>query len=277
MKNSRRKFLKNTSLAALSLSVLPVEILTRGTKSRPPTLVLCNQTTLDAYGQGPFYTANAPEIQNNLLASLDEPGTRLILSGQVKNLDCSLVVPDAIIDIWHANDDGAYDNTGFTLRGKTLSNAQGFYLFETILPGKYLNGSQYRPSHIHFKITPPNFPTLTTQLYFEGDTDIPNDYAASIISGEYDASERIIPITMNSENKYEGTWDIIVDGSGTNSVNDLHLTKGMIYSVSPNPFCNRMVINYGLFESSKVNISIYNLAGQMVATIEEQNQNQGKY
>ncbi len=277
MKNSRRKFLKNTSLAALSLSVLPVEILTRGTKSKPPSPVLCNQTTLDAYGQGPFYTANAPEIQNNLLASLDEPGTRLILSGQVKNLDCSLVVPDAIIDVWHANDEGAYDNTGFTLRGKTFSNAQGFYLFETILPGKYLNGSQYRPSHIHFKITPPNFPTLTTQLYFEGDTDIPNDYAASITSGEYDASERIIPITLNSENKYEGTWDIIVDGSGTNSVNDLHLTKGMIYSVSPNPFRNRMVINYGLFESSKVNISIYNLAGQMVATIEEQNQNQGKY
>lgn len=53
------------------------------------------------------------------------------------------------------------------------AQSEGFYLFETIIPGKYLNGAKYRTGHIHFKITPSGFPTLTTQLYFEGDTDIP--------------------------------------------------------------------------------------------------------
>ena len=102
-------------------------------------------------------------------------GTRLIISGQVYNLECSEIIPNAEIDIWHANDSGSYDNYGFNLRGKTYSNAQGFYIFETIKPGLYLNGSTYRPSHIHFKITPPGFNTLITQLYFEGDPYIPTD------------------------------------------------------------------------------------------------------
>jgi len=276
MENTRRKFLKNTSLAALSIGLAPISGISSSLKERkaPPE---CNTTTLDAYGQGPFYTANAPALVDNQLASLDEEGTRLILSGQVKNLDCSQVIPNAVIDIWHANDAGVYDNNGFTLRGKTLSNAQGFYLFETILPGKYLNGNQFRPSHIHFKITPPGFSSLTTQLYFEGDTDIANDYAASITSGVYDATERIISIALNSDNKYEGIWDIIIDGNGTSSINDIHLTKGMIYSASPNPFSNSVKINYGLFEPSRVNISVFNLAGQLVATIDEKNQQQGKY
>ena len=33
------------------------------------------------------------------------------------------------IDIWHANDAGEYDNIGYNLRGKTITNSQGFYVF----------------------------------------------------------------------------------------------------------------------------------------------------
>ena len=164
-KDSRRQFLRNTSLAALSLAILPsIAKTTTGPESNSP--FLCDESTEDAYGQGPFYTANAPFIQNDMLANSNEVGTRLILSGQVLNLACSEVIPDTEIDIWHANDAGEYDNSGYNLIGKSTSNSQGFYLFETIKPGLYLNGATYRPSHFHFKITPPNFPTLITQLYF---------------------------------------------------------------------------------------------------------------
>ena len=129
------------------------------------------------YGQGPFYTANAPTIQNNQLANINEIGTRLIISGHVYNLECSEFIPNTEIDIWHANDSGTYDNSGFNLRGKTYSNAQGYYIFETVKPGLYLNGATYRPSHIHLKITPPGHNSLITQLYFEGDPYIPTDVA----------------------------------------------------------------------------------------------------
>lgn len=274
--NSRRQFLRNTALAGLSLGLINT-----GTKanSRQPLTVLgaCNPTTLDYYGQGPFYSAGAPTIVDNKLAADGEPGTRLILSGRVQTLDCTATIPNTLIDIWHANDAGAYDNTGFTLRGITYSNAEGFYLFETIIPGKYLNGAKYRPSHIHFKITPPGFPTLTTQLYFEGDTDIPEDAAASITTGTFDATHRIIPLTLNVDGKYEGTWDIAINGDGEVGIADMHMDKGIIYSVSPNPFTSIVEIYYGVFQSAKVNIEVFDIKGARVATLDEQYLTPEKY
>jgi len=266
--NNRRQFLKNTSLAALSLGILPNT--TKGQQDQHKNASECEPTTLDSYGQGPFYTENPPTIEANQLASEAETGKRIIISGRIFNLNCGEYIPNTVVDIWHANDAGQYDNQGFNLRGKTISNEQGFYVFETIKPGKYLNGNQYRPAHIHFKITPPDFDTLTTQLYFEGDTDIPADAAASANSGQFDATNRIIPLTENSDGKLEGTWDIVISGEGTAlGLQDIHLNKGMIYQINPNPFSDKVVIKYGVFEKAKISLLVYNLNGQLVATLEE--------
>lgn len=279
--NSRRQFLRNTALGAISATTLPIlakaKAFSTFNNEVTANINTCNPTTLDFYGQGPFYKTNAPDIIDNQLANEDEPGTRLILSGVVRTIDCSALISNATIDIWHATHDGQYDNSGFKLRGKTYSNSQGFYLIETILPGKYLNGAKYRPSHIHFKITAPGFPTITTQLYFEGDIDIPEDAAASITNGTYDATNRIIPITLNGEGKYEGTWDIVVDGNGTTGMEDIHLDKGIIYSISPNPFSDSLEINYGVFQTAKVSIQIFDMQGSMLAILDERNLIQQKY
>ena len=272
-KDNRRQFLKNTSLSLLSAVVFPNIIKAENSinsLSKKNSTFNCDKSTEDAYGQGPFYTSNAPTIQNNQLADINEIGTRIIISGQVYNLECSEVIPNTEIDIWHANDAGEYDNIGYNLRGKTTSNSQGFYVFESIKPGLYLNGSTFRPSHIHFKITPPGFNTLITQLYFEGDPHIPTDAAASITSGTFNASNRIIPLVTNSNGDLEGTWDIIIDGNGVPlGLNNIHLDKGMIYSVTPNPFNDYIEINYGIFTKSKVIISVYNIRGEIVANIDE--------
>ncbi|MDC0204170.1 T9SS type A sorting domain-containing protein [Flavobacteriales bacterium] len=280
-KDSRRQFLKNTSLSVLSVAAFPTIL--QSTSSSVPSSIkkytsLCDQSTEDAYGQGPFYTANAPLIQNNQLADINEIGTRIIISGQVYNIECSEVIPNTEIDIWHANDLGGYDNTGYNLRGKTTTNSQGFYVFESIKPGLYLNGSIFRPSHIHFKITPPGFNTLITQLYFQGDPYIPTDAAASITSGSFDATNRIIPLVSNSNGELEGTWDIIIDGDGVPvGTNNIHLDKGIIYSATPNPFTNRIEINYGVFQKAKVGISVYNIRGQTVAILDEKILDPEKY
>jgi protocatechuate 3,4-dioxygenase beta subunit len=276
-KDSRRQFLRNTSLAALSLGILP-SIAKTTEPLKPNSPILCDESTEDAYGQGPFYTANAPAIQNDILANSNEVGTRLILSGQVLNLACSQVIPNTEIDIWHANDAGEYDNSGYNLRGKAISNSQGFYVFETIKPGLYLNGATYRPSHFHFKITPPNFPTLITQLYFAGDPHIATDAAASMTSGIYDASNRIIPLTTNANGDLEGTWDIIINGEGTPlGTNNIHLDKGIIYSASPNPFNNRVEIKYGVFQESKVSLFVYDINGRVVSQLDKKQLNPQKY
>jgi len=271
MKNgkSRRQFLKNVSLASLSIGLLPK--LSQGeTLKSEKAQATCDKTTLDYYGEGPFYTTNPPEIEDSKLAKVDEKGTKLILSGRVMNLDCTEFIPDTIVDIWHANEAGEYDNTGYNLRGKVKSNSEGFYVFETIKPGKYLNGSKYRPSHIHFKITAPGKSAITTQLYFEGDTDIQADAAASIKSGQFDASHRIIPITKNPKGEYEGTWDIVIDGDGVTGINDLHIDKGMLYEANPNPFKDKLLIKYGVFKESKVGLIVFDAQGRTVATLKNE-------
>jgi len=273
---SRRQFLRNTALTTVSFGLLS-NISKSNVNQQAQTVGGCNPTTPDYYGQGPFYTANAPEIVDNQLAAADEPGTRLILTGIVKRLDCSEVLPNTLIDAWHANEAGAYDNATFNLRGITYTNAQGFYVIETILPGKYLNGASYRPSHIHFRITVPGYPTFITQIYFQGDTDIPGDAAASITSGTFDATNRIIPISLNDQGKYEGTWDIVLDGNGNVGIADLHLDKGVIYAVSPNPFTDTVEISYGVFKSSKVSIQVFDLNGTLLAVLNEENLKPKKY
>ncbi len=274
-KKDRRNFLKNTALATIGLSSTTAIAKGKALQDNPPD---CVPTTLDYFGEGPFYSDNPPALIDNKVQGTDVGGEPLIISGRIFDLSCNKYIPNATIDVWHANPSGDYDNRGFNFRGVTNSNEQGFYLFETLKPGKYLNGSQFRPAHIHFKITPPGFNTLTTQLYFEGDEDIPSDAAASIDSGDFDASQRIIPLQKNAANQLEGTWDIVINGEGLPvGINDLHIDKGMIYELLPTPFSNQLTIKYGVFKKAKVSISVFNIIGKRVSELTSATMAPGKY
>jgi protocatechuate 3,4-dioxygenase beta subunit len=117
--------------------------------------------------EGPFYTPSAPDKTS--LYEPGMPGVRVVIAGKVLGLDGCSPLESAILDVWQANDAGAYDNVGFTLRGVFQVDPEGNYSIDTIIPGHYLNGSQYRPAHVHFKVSAPGYVLLTTQLYFEGD------------------------------------------------------------------------------------------------------------
>jgi protocatechuate 3,4-dioxygenase beta subunit len=111
---------------------------------------------------GPYFKPDSP-----LRASLLEPGiggTRIVVTGLVLSTSCQPVAK-ALIDVWHADDRGDYDNTGFRLRGHQFTDDQGRYRLETIVPGIYPG----RTRHFHVKVQAPNRPVLTTQLYFPGE------------------------------------------------------------------------------------------------------------
>jgi protocatechuate 3,4-dioxygenase beta subunit len=280
MKN-RRDFIKKLGLGSLFAGVLPFFNLSafgNVLKKKP----LCDPTTLDAYGQGPFYTANAPQISNNLLAGTSEPGDRIIISGKVYTNDCITPIPNALIDVWHADDQGNYDNIGFNLRGTLYSDANGNYMYETIWPGKYpLSSTQNRPCHIHLKASAPGHSELTTQVYFANDTDIPSDAAASITSGTYDATDRIISMNQNSSTgKWEGNFDIILyDPLLTNTIREesLHINFGMITQCTPNPISSYTSINFSVFKPSDVEINLYDLSGKLKSKIHKEKMAPGKY
>jgi protocatechuate 3,4-dioxygenase beta subunit len=112
--------------------------------------------------EGPYFKPRSPER-----ISLSEPGITgvgLVLTGVVLSTACRPVA-GALLDFWHADADGRYDNAGYRLRGHQFTDAQGRYTLTTILPGAY----QGRTRHIHVKVQPAGRPVLTTQLYFPGE------------------------------------------------------------------------------------------------------------
>jgi protocatechuate 3,4-dioxygenase beta subunit len=121
-----------------------------------------------AQTEGPFYTPNTPERTSFLEAGIT--GILLTVSGQVLSTDCA-PIGGALIDFWHCDDAGIYDNEGYKLRGHQFADADGRYLLETIQPGLYPG----RTRHIHVKVQAPNQPVLTTQLYFPDEPANIND------------------------------------------------------------------------------------------------------
>lgn len=116
--------------------------------------------------EGPFYKAGAP-LSPNATANLRSgvAGDPLQVRGVIYSADCVTPLRGAIVDVWQADEDGEYDNTGFTLRARMRTDACGRYQFDSILPGNYDN----RPRHIHYKVSHPDGRSLTTQLYFAGE------------------------------------------------------------------------------------------------------------
>jgi protocatechuate 3,4-dioxygenase beta subunit len=122
---------------------------------------------------GPFYKPGAP-FRNDLTTGTSV-SKRLEVSGRVVGCDCETPLVGALVDIWQADESGVYDNAGYVLRGRMQTDAEGVYRYTSVLPGVYLNGSQYRPKHIHYMVSHPSAAGLVTQLYFEGDPYLTRD------------------------------------------------------------------------------------------------------
>ena len=112
--------------------------------------------------EGPFYKPRSP-LRTSLIES-GMSGTPMVLTGRVFSRHCRPVA-GALLDFWHADDGGEYDNAGFRLRGHQFADAQGRYRLETIVPGVY----PARTRHFHVKVQAPQRRVLTTQLYFPGE------------------------------------------------------------------------------------------------------------
>ena len=157
-KSTRRRFLLNTGIlaagwelssagAALSQELAPTPACHDGDE---PTI---RQT------EGPFFKPKSPERSD-----LREPGAGgrpFELSGFVLTRRCR-PLGGAVVDLWHADDKGEYDNTGFRYRGHVTTGPDGAFRFRTIMPAVYSG----RTRHYHVKVQAPGSRLLTTQLYF---------------------------------------------------------------------------------------------------------------
>jgi len=162
------------------------------------TAVTTGETTLPLTLQvteGPYYKTGSPETNN--LVQDGMPGTQITITGQV--LDQSGVpVANALLDFWQANANGAYDNTGYTLRGHQYTDANGYYTLSTVVPGIYPG----RTEHIHVKVQAPNSTLVTSQLFFPGVSQNTRD-------GIYDSS-LLLNVTDNGDGTLSGAFNFVV-------------------------------------------------------------------
>ena len=141
--------------------------------------------------EGPFFTPNSP-----LRKSLLEPASRaqrFVVSGRVLSPQCQPLA-NALIDVWHADEEGEYDNRGHRYRGHQFTDSEGRYHFETIVPALYPG----RARHYHLKLQPTGGRSLTTQLYFPGD---PSNRRDGLYRPE---------LELKSAKSGEGAFDFVV-------------------------------------------------------------------
>jgi protocatechuate 3,4-dioxygenase beta subunit len=161
----------------------------------PTPAIACTPGALTpAETEGPYYKASPPESTSLLQQGME--GTALTITGYVLDAECR-PIPGARVDFWQADSEGQYDNQGYTLRGYQLTDAQGRYSVDTVVPGLYPG----RTRHIHVKVTAPNGPTLTTQLYFPGEPANASDQI-------YDP-QTVLNITKTSAGEV-GTFDFVI-------------------------------------------------------------------
>lgn len=200
---NRKEFIITSSIAAFSLSTFGKVIENSSNQFNGDC------TTTDDI-LGPFYRKNAPMRDDLIFEGLK--GNPIVIKGKVFTDDCKTVLPDALVEIWHCDTEGNYDNKSAKMdhRARWVTDTKGAYSFKTIMPGKYLNGRLYRPAHIHFRITCEGHKELISQIYFSGDPHIVEDPWAS----QEKAEERILPVSpIGIDGSFQVDFDIFLEKS----------------------------------------------------------------
>jgi protocatechuate 3,4-dioxygenase beta subunit len=149
-------------------------------------------------GAGPFFPPDdGREADNDLTqvpGSTGAPeGQLLYMEGRVTNT-AGEPLANTKITIWQTDVWGKYDHPreqrmdasgkpvpkdpNFQYWGRTTTDADGRYVFKTIVPGNY-----GRPEHIHCRFDHADYKTLDTEMQFAGDPKIEGDFVTGDLEG----------------------------------------------------------------------------------------------
>ncbi|MGI9146272.1 MAG: carbohydrate-binding protein [Chloroflexota bacterium] len=176
-------------------STLPQSQIDTSTAATTVGQITSMQALTRAETEGPYYKTNSPEATNLVQSGMQ--GTLTTITGQVLDQN-GQPVANALLDFWQANAIGAYDNSGYTLRGHQYTDSNGYYTLTTIQPGLYPG----RTEHIHVKVQAPNSPVLTTQLFFPC-------VAQNTSDGLYDPS-LLLNVATNADGTQSATFNFVV-------------------------------------------------------------------
>ena len=159
----------------------------------------------------------------NELAGPETVGERIRIEGRVLDGD-GVPVPDAMIEIWQADAHGHYNHpadtgtalsdSGFTGFGRSGTEADGSYWFETIKPGPVpFDAQQWQAPHIVVTVFARGLLNhLVTRLYFAGEPTNASDPVLHYVPDERRATLLARHETEGATKVYR--FDIILQGTG---------------------------------------------------------------
>lgn len=152
--------------------------------------------------EGPLYVAGAPVAHGE--ARMDDgkdDTTIMFLEGVVRD-PAGQPVPNATVEVWHANSKGNYSffdqsQSEYNLRRQIITDENGRYRARSIVPVGYgcppegptqealnqLGRHGQRPAHIHFFLHATGYRHLTTQINLAGDKYLWEDFAYATREG----------------------------------------------------------------------------------------------
>jgi protocatechuate 3,4-dioxygenase beta subunit len=177
---SRRRFLQSSPIVLAGL-LLPAWVTAaesrRGTKAAgrdepildPTPPCVDDDDVTPSETAGPFYTPDSPKRRSLLERGV--PGEPIVVAGRVFSKACRPMA-GVLVDFWHADGEGEYDNEGYRCRGHQFTDEAGSYHLETVVPGLYPG----RTRHFLVRVQAPKARVLTTQLYFPGEPRNQRDF-----------------------------------------------------------------------------------------------------
>ena len=165
---------------------------------------------LTSLAAGPPPTPPAPANVNSVgtIAGANEPGVRLIVTGQVFGPDGVTPAADVIVYAYQTDSSGNYQNDSnrvARLHGWAKTDAEGRFEFRTIKPGPY--PGRTIPAHIHFHIYGGGYPLQwTPDLMFAGDPLLrPDQITSSTEMGHFGSVQTV---TRSADGTQRCTFNI---------------------------------------------------------------------
>ncbi|MDB5990259.1 MAG: intradiol ring-cleavage dioxygenase [Herbaspirillum sp.] len=183
---------------------------------------------------GPFWRDGAPECEpGDNIARSDTRGIPMFVKGVVRNI-AGQPIPDTLVDVWQASPVGMYENqdpdqVNMNLRGKFRTDSQGRYRFRTVRPAGYpvpthgpigellraQNRSPFRPAHIHFMVSAPEYKTLITQIFADDAEHLHSDVVFGVtkpLIGHFESHDRPNPEYPDAPDHYVTlTYDFVLE------------------------------------------------------------------
>ena len=157
---------------------------------------------------GPYLHIGLTWLIIENLVNARVPGERVSIEGRVTDGD-GKPVNDALVEIWQADSRGRYGSKAFRGFGRSATDDQGRYRFQTIKPGRVPgpDGKLQAPHILAVIFMRGQLKQLVSRIYFPGDPANATDPVLKLVPAERRA-------TLLAKKKGPGKleWNVILQG-----------------------------------------------------------------